>query len=165
MKALFFIMVTIFNISDLAFAVSNDENAISYTSEILDVPFYRQENDVWCGQASAQMILSYYGVNMSQEEIAWHTGYSRTNWGHWSWFYRWMDLGYIIVKDYAELEGYVGLYPIMFLDLEKKHWTVISGKIKVGDETIWIVNDPYISILLKLSPEVDFIAIVVVGEQ
>lgn len=37
----------------------------------LDVPYIRQPKEsVWCGAASAAMVLKWYGVNMSQKQIA-----------------------------------------------------------------------------------------------
>lgn len=37
----------------------------------LDVPYVRQPRDsVWCGAASATMILKYYGVNINQKKVA-----------------------------------------------------------------------------------------------
>ncbi|MEM3956960.1 MAG: C39 family peptidase [Thermoproteota archaeon] len=41
----------------------------NYTSgKVLSVPFFRQEPDL-CSEASASMVLLYYGLNFSQKEI------------------------------------------------------------------------------------------------
>jgi predicted double-glycine peptidase len=36
----------------------------------VNVPFYYQEKDYYCGPAALQMVFSYYGENVSQSEIA-----------------------------------------------------------------------------------------------
>lgn len=36
----------------------------------LDVPYVKQATDIWCLPASGAMVFKYYGLNISQEEIA-----------------------------------------------------------------------------------------------
>lgn len=36
----------------------------------INVPFYYQEKDYYCGPAALQMVFNYYGENVSQFEIA-----------------------------------------------------------------------------------------------
>jgi ABC-type bacteriocin/lantibiotic exporter with double-glycine peptidase domain len=43
---------------------------------ILDVPHYLQSDDSTCGPASLRMVMSYYGLNMSEEDIAGACGHS-----------------------------------------------------------------------------------------
>jgi predicted double-glycine peptidase len=38
-------------------------------TRILDVPYFRQVTDFSCGDASLQMLLSYWGVNVSQYSL------------------------------------------------------------------------------------------------
>ena len=36
----------------------------------LNVPAYEQETSYWCGPASLQMVLAYYGIDVSQAKLA-----------------------------------------------------------------------------------------------
>jgi predicted double-glycine peptidase len=46
-------------------------NSIVIPSEShINVPFYYQEKDYYCGPACLQMVFNYYGENISQQEIA-----------------------------------------------------------------------------------------------
>ena len=40
------------------------------TPKLLDVPHYLQSDDSTCGPASLRMVFAYYGVNLSEEDIA-----------------------------------------------------------------------------------------------
>jgi hypothetical protein len=40
------------------------------TPKLLDVPHYIQSDDSTCGPASLRMVFAYYGVNLSEEDIA-----------------------------------------------------------------------------------------------
>lgn len=49
------------------FHALNSESALEAH---IDVPFYYQEKDYYCGPAALQMVFNYYGENISQYEIA-----------------------------------------------------------------------------------------------
>lgn len=51
--------------------VSSKEEAAAPEETIrLNVPAYEQETSYWCGPASLQMVLAYYGIDVSQAKLA-----------------------------------------------------------------------------------------------
>jgi hypothetical protein len=56
--------------STLAFPKGSADETVDGISHYIDVPFYYQENDYYCGPAALQMVFDYYGENISQTEIA-----------------------------------------------------------------------------------------------
>jgi hypothetical protein len=44
--------------------------AAAPSAHLIEVPFYYQEKDYYCGPAALQMVFDFYGENVSQDEIA-----------------------------------------------------------------------------------------------
>ena len=50
-------------------AINNTYAPCSSGSETLSVPLYKQENNYYCGPASVQMVLKYFGYTATQSKL------------------------------------------------------------------------------------------------
>ncbi len=56
--------------STLTFPKGSADETVADIWSFIDVPFYYQENNYYCGPAALQMVFDFYGENISQFEIA-----------------------------------------------------------------------------------------------
>lgn len=67
-----FISVLLLSIifSTSTFANGFEHEAAAASGHLIEVPFYYQEKDYYCGPAALQMVFDFYGENVSQDEVA-----------------------------------------------------------------------------------------------
>lgn len=64
-------MATVIAITCFLSPISSLAHAFLFDQFYLyDVPYFNQDDPYWCGPASMSMVLGYWGINVSQEDIA-----------------------------------------------------------------------------------------------
>lgn len=58
------------SVPNLPNVTNSGVNTVDGNTLIGGIEHYRQETDYWCGPTSVQMVFGYYGIEMSQSEIA-----------------------------------------------------------------------------------------------
>jgi predicted double-glycine peptidase len=64
------VLVSLASIEPITVGASYVGKSAAISEVHLNVPFYYQEKDYYCGPAALQMVFNYYGENVSQFEIA-----------------------------------------------------------------------------------------------
>jgi hypothetical protein len=119
-------------------------------THILDVPFYESERDLYCSEASASMVLAYFGYEVSQDNI--HVRSDRFE-NMLPFLLEYLDCELLENFGIENLKEEVSRgWPVMIRILPGKyrHTVVIVGY----DENYLYVHDPDFGAFLGIDPDI-----------